>query len=63
MDALGAVVLVSDSLSLLKGPEIWKLAPDGSSLVVAGTTNSVDFPSLMPSAMGAGKTFIARLRP
>ena len=32
VDALGAVVLVSDSFSLLKGPEIWKLAPDGSML-------------------------------
>jgi len=36
--------------------------PDGS-VVVVGTTDSADFPSLQPSPLGAGSTFIARLRP
>ncbi|HEV3196916.1 MAG TPA: hypothetical protein VGZ73_03390 [Bryobacteraceae bacterium] len=36
--------------------------PDGSAVVV-GTTNSADFPSLAPSPLGTGNTFIAHLRP
>lgn len=36
--------------------------PDGS-VIVVGTTNSTDFPSLQPSVLGAGNTFIAHLRP
>jgi hypothetical protein len=36
--------------------------PDGS-VVVVGTTASTDFPSLTPSPLGAGDTFIARVRP
>jgi hypothetical protein len=36
--------------------------PDGS-VVVVGTTYSADFPSLEPSPLGAGNTFIAHLRP
>jgi hypothetical protein len=36
--------------------------PDGSAVVV-GTTYSADFPSLAPSPLGTGNTFIAHLRP
>jgi len=36
--------------------------PDGS-VIAVGTTNSADFPSLGPSPLGAGNTFIAHLRP
>ena len=36
--------------------------PDGS-VIVVGTTNSTDFPSLQPSPLGPGNTFIAHLRP
>ncbi len=36
--------------------------PDGS-VVVAGTTDSMDFPSLQASPLGTGNSFIARLRP
>ncbi len=36
--------------------------PDGS-VVVVGTTDSKDFPSLQPSPLGTGNSFIARLRP
>lgn len=36
--------------------------PDGS-VVVVGTTYSADFPSLGPSPLGTGNTFIAHLRP
>ena len=35
--------------------------PDGS-VVVVGTTDSADFPSLQPSPLDAGNSFIAHLR-
>jgi len=42
---------------------VWVLPlPDGSA-VVAGTTQSADFPMSQPSPLGGGTTFIARVRP
>ena len=41
----------------------WVLPLADGSVVVAGTTQSTDFPSLQPSPLGAGSTFIAHLRP
>ena len=41
----------------------WVLPLSDGSVVVVGTTYSEDFPSLRPSPLGTGNSFVAHLRP
>ena len=57
-------LIFSSYLGGLGADQIDFAAPlEDGSIVVAGSTESADFPGLKVSPLGAGKTFFARLRP